>query len=82
MRVTQHAPKLAQRLTEKRLRLAKLPLGLQQGRQVVDGGQRRGVRVAQRAPKPTQRLAEQRLRLAKLPLGLQQDRQVVDGGQR
>ena len=78
MRVAQRAPTPLQCLAVQRLRLAKLPLSLQQDRQVVDGGQRGVVRVAQRAPLLIQRLAAQRLRLAKLSLILQQERQIVD----
>ena len=80
--VTQRAMEAAKRLAGQRLRLVKLPLGLQQESHVADGGQRVGVRVAQRAPTPLKVLAAQRLRLAKLPLDLKQGRQVADGDQR
>jgi hypothetical protein len=65
MRVAQRAPLPIQRLAVQRLRLAQLPLGLQQGRKVGDGGQRVGVRVTHRAPTHLQHLAEQRPRLLK-----------------
>ena len=71
-----------ERLTDQRLRLIDLALGVQQNPQIDDTVQRVGFSITERCPPHLERLTDQRLRLIELPLAVQQLPQLVDAVER